>query len=192
MPGMRTFGRVSSRLRELTGSQPTDARVLEMQTARVPRTRFNGPISAHRRYAFGSISLDTVKALKNELGITVNDVVVTLSATAVRNWLDERGELPDDPLVSMIPVSVRAEHEQGQFGNRVSMMIVPIPTNVEDPRERLMQAHEYLRGAKERHPGDPGQPAHGRHRVHPAGRGGDGRCAPRSTSWAGSGRRSTW
>jgi WS/DGAT/MGAT family acyltransferase len=151
MPGMRTFGRVSSRLRELTGSQPTDARVLEMQTARVPRTRFNGPISAHRRYAFGSISLDTVKALKNELGITVNDVVVTLCATAVRDWLDERGELPDDPLVSMIPVSVRAEHEYGQFGNRVSMMIVPIPTNVDDPRERLMQAHEYLRGAKERH-----------------------------------------
>jgi diacylglycerol O-acyltransferase len=151
MPGMRTFGRVSSRLRELTGAQPTDARVLEMQTARVPRTRFNAPISAHRRYAFGSISLDTVKALKNELGITVNDVVVTLCATAVRNWLDERGELPDDPLVSMIPVSVRAEHEYGEFGNRVSMMIVPIPTNVDDPRERLMQAHEYLRGAKERH-----------------------------------------
>jgi hypothetical protein len=51
----------------------------------------------------------------------------------------------------MIPVSVRAEHEYGQFGNRVSMMIVPIPTNVDDPRERLLQAHEYLRGAKERH-----------------------------------------
>jgi diacylglycerol O-acyltransferase / wax synthase len=151
VPGMRTFGRVSSRLRELAGAEPIDARVLEMQTARVPRTRFNGPISAHRRYAFGSISLDTVKALKNELGITVNDVVVTLCATAVRDWLDERGELPDDPLVSMIPVSVRAEHEFGDFGNRVSMMIVPIPTNVDDPRERLMQAHEYLRGAKERH-----------------------------------------
>ncbi len=81
--GARPRGCASS-----TGAEPTDARVLEMQTARVPRTRFNGPISAHRRYAFGSISLDTVKALKNELGITVNDVVVTLCATAVRDWLD--------------------------------------------------------------------------------------------------------
>ena len=151
VPGMRTFGRAASRLRGVVGATPTDPRVLEMQTASVPRTRFNGRISAHRRYAFGSISLDTVKALKNELGITVNDVVVTLCATAVREWLMERGELPDEPLVSMIPVSVRAQHEYGAFGNRVSMMIVPIPTNVDDPRERLMQAHEYLRGAKERH-----------------------------------------
>src|SRR3954465_12492486 len=151
VPGMRTFGRAASRLRSVVGATPTDPRVLEMQTASVPRTRFNGRISAPRRYAFGSISLDTVKALKNELGITVNDVVVTLCATAVRDWLVGGGELPDEPLVSMIPVSVRAQHEYGAFGNRVSMMIVPIPTNVDDPRERLMQAHEYLRGAKERH-----------------------------------------
>jgi WS/DGAT/MGAT family acyltransferase len=151
LPGMRTFGRAASRVRGALGSSRTEPRVLEQQTSSVPRTRFNGPISAHRRYAFGSISLDTVKRLKNELGITVNDVVVTLCATAVRDWLSERGELPAEPLVSMIPVSVRAEHEYGQFGNRVSMMIVPIPTNVDDPRERLLQAHEYLRGAKERH-----------------------------------------
>src|SRR5689334_4456830 len=151
VPGMGTFGRAASRVRGALGRTPTDARVLEMQTAPVPRTRFNGRISPHRRYAFGSISLDTVKQLKNEMGITVNDVVVTICATAVREWLMERDELPDEPLVSMIPVSVRAPHEMGSFGNRVSMMIVPIPTNVEDPRERLMQAHEYLRGAKERH-----------------------------------------
>jgi diacylglycerol O-acyltransferase / wax synthase len=151
VPGMRTFGRMASRVRSAVGSAPTEARVLEMQTASVPRTRFNAPISPHRRYSFGSISLETVKALKNEMGVTVNDVVVTICATAVREWLLERGELPDEPLVSMIPVSVRAKHEYGAFGNRVSMMIVPIPTDVDDVRERLMQAHEYLRGAKERH-----------------------------------------
>jgi diacylglycerol O-acyltransferase / wax synthase len=151
VPGMGTFGRVASRLRGVAGAPRTDPRVLEMQTAPVPRTRFNGPISPHRRFAFGSISLDTVKALKNELGITVNDVVVTVCATAVRDWLLERGELPDEPLVSMIPVSVRAKHEYGSFGNRVSMMIVPIPTNVEHPRERLLAAHGYLKGAKDRH-----------------------------------------
>jgi len=151
VPGMGTFGRAASRVRGALGRTPTDARVLEMQTAPVPRTRFNGRISPHRRYAFGSISLDTVKELKNEMGITVNDVVVTICATAVREWLLERDELPDEPLVSMIPVSVRSPEEYGSFGNRVSMMIVPIPTNVDDPRERLMQAHEYLRGAKERH-----------------------------------------
>jgi len=96
VPGMGTFGRAASRVRGALGRTPTDAHVLEMQTAPVPRTRFNGRISPHRRYAFGSISLETVKALKNEMGITVNDVVVTICATAVREWLMERDELPDE------------------------------------------------------------------------------------------------
>ena len=125
--------------------------VLESTTARPPRTPFNGRISAHRSFSFGSLSLDAVKQLKNELGITVNDVVVALCATAVRDWLLERDALPESPLVAMVPMSVRTEEQKGTYGNRVSMMIVPIPTNVADPRERLMQAHETLKGAKERH-----------------------------------------
>ena len=125
--------------------------VLEATTARPPRTPFNGPISPHRTFAFGSLPLESVKELKNELGITVNDVVVSLCATAVRDWLLERDALPEEPLVAMVPVSVRTKEEMGTYGNRVSMMIVPIPTNVEDPRERLMTAHTTLKSAKERH-----------------------------------------
>jgi diacylglycerol O-acyltransferase / wax synthase len=138
------------KLRELAGA-PGGAGILEVTSARAPRTPFNGRISAHRRYAFGSLSLDTVKAIKNELGITVNDVVVTLCASAVREWLLERDELPRDPLVAMIPVSVRAPHEAKAFGNRISAMIVPIPTNVAHPRDRLRRAHELLRSAKANH-----------------------------------------
>jgi diacylglycerol O-acyltransferase len=51
----------------------------------------------------------------------------------------------------MIPVSVRTEEQMGTFGNRVSAMIVPIPTNVKDPRKRLLRTHEYLRSAKDLH-----------------------------------------
>jgi WS/DGAT/MGAT family acyltransferase len=78
-------------------------------------------------------------------------VVVALCATAVRDWLLERDALPDTPLVAMVPMSVRTEEQMGTYGNRVSMMIVPIPTDVDDPRERLMKAHETLKSAKERH-----------------------------------------
>jgi diacylglycerol O-acyltransferase len=95
--------------------------------------------------------LNKVKAIKNELGITVNDVVVTLCASAVRAWLLERDELPRTPLIAMVPVSVRAPHEAQEFGNRISAMIVPIPTNVPDPRDRLRRAHELLRSAKANH-----------------------------------------
>jgi WS/DGAT/MGAT family acyltransferase len=151
LPGANAFPAVPRLTRALAQVRGDDPSILEVTTARPPKTSFNGRVSPHRRFAFGSLSLDTVKRLKNELGITVNDVVVALCATAVRDWLLERGELPEEPLVAMVPVSVRTEEEAGTFGNRISTMIVPIPTNVEDPRERLLRAHEYLRGAKEHH-----------------------------------------
>jgi WS/DGAT/MGAT family acyltransferase len=139
-----------SKLRGLAGA-PTSPEILEITSARAPRTPFNGRISPHRAFAFGSLSLGAVKAIKDELGITVNDVVVTLCASAVRRWLMERDELPRTPLVAMVPVSVRAPHEAKAFGNRISAMIVPIPTDVADPRDRLQRAHELLRSAKANH-----------------------------------------
>jgi WS/DGAT/MGAT family acyltransferase len=139
-----------SKLRGLAGA-PSDGGILEITSARAPKTSFNGRISPHRRFAFGSLSLDTVKVIKNELGITVNDVVVTLCASAVRQWLIERDELPRTPLVALVPVSVRGPHEAQEFGNRISAMIVPIPTNVPHPRDRLRRAHELLRSAKANH-----------------------------------------
>jgi diacylglycerol O-acyltransferase len=150
IPGAPTVARAVQRVWGLLPGTRYEG-VLETTTARPPRTPFNGRISAHRSFSFGSLPLDSVKALKNELGITVNDVVVALCATAVRDWLVERDALPADPLVAMVPMSVRTEEEKSSYGNRVSMMIVPIPTNVEDPRERLLTAHETLKGAKERH-----------------------------------------
>ena len=114
-------------------------------------TPFNGPVSAHRRFAFGSLSLDAVRQVRREFGTTVNDVVVTICAGAVRDWLMERDALPDDPLVALIPMSVRKRGEKGAWGNRISMMIVPIPTNEPDPAMRLRRTHELLRSAKERH-----------------------------------------
>ena len=125
--------------------------MLEATTARAPRTPFNGPISAHRRFAFGQLSLDAVKALKNAFGVTVNDVVVALCAGAVRDWLLERDALPEEPLVAMVPVSVRTEEQRGAFGNRVSMMIVPIPTDEPDPRGACGARTSCCASAKERH-----------------------------------------
>src|SRR3954453_22869746 len=150
VPGVPTLGRAASRVRRaISGSR--DGEVLERASTPVPRTRFNTRISPHRRFSFGQLSLGRVKAIKNELGITVNDVVIALCASALRTWLLERDELPDDPLVAMVPVSVRTREQMGTFGNRVSAMFVPIPTDVADPHERLMRAHEILKGAKDRH-----------------------------------------
>jgi WS/DGAT/MGAT family acyltransferase len=149
-PGVPALNRGLAGVRHVLGAEE-DAGVLEVTTAKAPRTSFNGPISAHRSFAFGSISLDTVKAIKDAAGVKVNDVVVAICTTAVREWLIERDELPEDPLVAMIPVSVRTVEQRGTFGNRVSMMTVPIPTNEVEPAGRLTRANELLRSAKDRH-----------------------------------------
>lgn len=149
-PGVPALTRGVAKARGLLGA-PEDDGILEVTTARPPRTSFNGRVSPHRSFAYGSVSLDTIKAIKNAAGVTVNDVVVALCAGAVRDWMLATDELPDDPLVALVPVSVRTEEQMGEFGNRVSGMVVPIPTDVADPRARLDRTHELLVSAKEIH-----------------------------------------
>jgi diacylglycerol O-acyltransferase / wax synthase len=65
------------------------------------------------RFVFGQLRLDEVKAVKNARGCTVNDVVVSICAGAVRLWLIAHDELPGEPLVAQIPVSVRTDEQAG-------------------------------------------------------------------------------
>lgn len=150
LPGAMTAARLSMRVAKL-GRGTADGGVLERTNVPAPRTRFNGRVSAHRRFAFTSLPLDRVKAIKDAAGVTVNDAVVALCAGAMRRWLDERGELPAEPLVAMVPVSIRKREEAGTFGNRVSSMFVPIPTDEPTPERRLQRAHEIMLSAKEHH-----------------------------------------
>jgi WS/DGAT/MGAT family acyltransferase len=149
LPGAGVLRRATQMVRKVVPG--ADGGVLEQATATAPRTRFNGLISAHRRYAFGSVSLDTVKAIKNAAGVSVNDVVLAVCARAMREWLTARDELPREPLVAMVPVSVRSEEQAGTFGNRVSVMVVQIPTDAADAGEQLARTNASMRGAKDRH-----------------------------------------
>ena len=106
--------------------------------ARRRRRASTAASAPHRRFAFGSLSLDTRQARsRTSSGSRSTTSSSRCAPSAVRDWLLERDELPDEPLVAMVPVSVRTEEQAGTFGNRISTMIVPIPTNVADPRERL-------------------------------------------------------
>src|SRR4051812_47246465 len=103
IPGANAFplvpraSRVLGRVRRLTGA-PVDDEVLEISAVRAPRTPFNGPLSPHRRFSFGSLPLGMVKAMKDAFGTTVNDVVVALCTSAVRDWLLDHDALPEEPL----------------------------------------------------------------------------------------------
>jgi diacylglycerol O-acyltransferase / wax synthase len=148
VPGAGAVARAAGRLQRIRGGE---GEVVERLSRRPPRTSFNGRVSPHRRFVFGQLSLEEVKAVKNEHGYTVNDVVVALCASAVRRWLIEHDELPHDPLVAQIPVSVRSEEEFGTYGNRIVLMHSPLYTNVEDPIERVRRTHEAMRVMKDRH-----------------------------------------
>jgi WS/DGAT/MGAT family acyltransferase len=118
---------------------------------RAPRTPFNRPVGPHRRWSFCTVPLGDVKAVKKSAGCTVNDVVMALSAGALRRWLIDHEALPSSPLVAAVPVSVRTEDQQGQGGNRVSTMMAPLPTHLADPLERLRACHLAMQAAKQQH-----------------------------------------
>lgn len=113
-----------------------------------PRTSFNRSITSHRRFSFFSMSLSSVKALKRTLGVTLNDVVMAISASALRNYLIDRGELPDDPLVAMVPVSVRSETETNEYANRVTSILGELATDEADPLERVQRIHRAMARSK--------------------------------------------
>lgn len=113
-----------------------------------PPTPFNGPITPHRRFSFGSVPLDDLKAIKQTHDMTVNDVVMAIVTGALRRWLLEHDALPEMPLVAAIPVSIRSDDGPAP-GNQISVMMVRIPTHLRDPDERLTYLHDEIATAKE-------------------------------------------
>ncbi|MDQ1373123.1 MAG: diacylglycerol O-acyltransferase / wax synthase [Actinomycetota bacterium] len=118
-------------------------------TLRAPKTPFNGPITAHRKFAMRSTSLDTIKSIKNALGATVNDVVMAVCAGGLRGYLEHHGALPEEPLVAMVPVSIRTGQEAEKWTNRVSGLLAVIPTDEKDPIERVRKVHESMVSGKQ-------------------------------------------
>jgi hypothetical protein len=70
-------------------------------------------------------------------------------AGALRDHLAAHDELPSTPLTATLPVSIRTPEEEAAYGNRVGVWYLPLPTNIEDPAERLKVAHISTRGARE-------------------------------------------
>ena len=102
-----------------------------------PRTRFNHSLSARRNFTTRQLPLAEVKALGKQLGGTVNDVVLALSAGAARDYLLFHGDLPDEPLQISVPVSADEANTTRDFGNRTSYFPTSLWVNIADPVERF-------------------------------------------------------
>ena len=115
-----------------------------------PPSPLNVRIGSHRRFAWVDADLDRFKAIKSALGGTVNDVVLTVVAGALRSFAIRRGRDPEGmELKAMVPVSVRVDAERGALGNRVAAMYAPLPLYAEDPQERFAIVHAAMGGLKE-------------------------------------------
>jgi diacylglycerol O-acyltransferase len=114
-----------------------------------PVSPLNVRVGPHRRFAWASADLDRFKAIKDALGGTVNDVVLTVVAGALRTLLVRRGREPREELKAMVPVSVRSDDEKGALGNRVSAMYAPLPVQIEDPAARFAAVHAAMGGLKD-------------------------------------------
>lgn len=121
---------------------------------RAPRTRFNAPITPHRTIAFTQLPLADVKKVKNRFGVKINDVVLALTGGVLRDYLLDRDELPSQPLVAMLPVSVHGADESDLVvggTNKVTGMFTLLPTEIADPVERIEHAAEESRKSKAHH-----------------------------------------
>ncbi|HET9875157.1 MAG TPA: wax ester/triacylglycerol synthase family O-acyltransferase [Mycobacterium sp.] len=116
-----------------------------------PPTPWNKTITGHRRFAMRTSSLENIKQLKNVTGGTVNDVVMAICAGGLREYLLAHDALPERPLRAMVPVSIRAGDEADPWTNRVSATIAELPTDCDDPVERVARCHQAMQDAKRMH-----------------------------------------
>ena len=115
-----------------------------------PPSPYNTTISPHRRFTWVRADLADLKAIKNALGGTVNDVVLTIVTRALRRHLMRRGVATDDlELRAMVPVSVRGEDQRGTLGNQVAAIMAPLPVHCEDPATCLATISESMNELKD-------------------------------------------
>jgi diacylglycerol O-acyltransferase / wax synthase len=126
---------IRRRLRESQGEEHDISSPLPPTPA--PKTPWNAAITAHRRFAYCTVPLAEAKEVRQAFGCTFNDVVMAVCSGALRRYLERHEALPDEPLIAMVPVSVRSGNEDDAYSNRISSLMANLATDVTDPVERL-------------------------------------------------------
>lgn len=134
---MAQYGRAA--LRDQTAVLPYEA----------PRSMLNKPISGSRRVAAQSWDIARVLKVAKARGVTLNDIVLAMSAGALRRYLMANDALPDDPLIASVPVSMRTgDGDGGGGGNAITFVLCNLATNLENPDDRLEAITSSMRATK--------------------------------------------
>jgi diacylglycerol O-acyltransferase len=136
---MADYGRAA--LKDQTAVLPYEA----------PRCMLNKPISGSRRVATQSWDIARVLKAGKARGVTLNDMVLAMSAGALRRYLIANDALPDDPLIASVPVSMRTGGDgaaDGGGGNAITFVLCNLATNLDNPDDRLEAITSSMRATK--------------------------------------------
>jgi diacylglycerol O-acyltransferase len=136
----RTLVEVGAGLKPLVGLS---------RLGRAPASSLNRPIGPHRRWEMVSLELDAVKAVRDAVGGTVNDVLLAVVAGALRVLLTTRGEELPATVRAMIPVSVRGTDSAGELGNRITAIFCDLPVGEANAAERVRCVTREMNALKE-------------------------------------------
>lgn len=115
-------------------SQAKDHELVSPRQA--PKCIFNKKIGRARRFATHKIAFSRIRDIAHRANGTINDVILALSAGSMRRYLIELDALPAEPLIAMLPVSIRTKDED-DAGNAIGAILANLGTNVHDAGERL-------------------------------------------------------
>src|SRR6201998_1713371 len=118
-----------------------------------PRTRLNAPITARRSVAFAAVAMEDLRAITAAFDVTVNDVFLTATTSAVRRWLEAYDAVPDQPLRTLMPISTRAVDDNA--ANSFSATVVTLPVYLADPVQQLASIHAETRRIKKQRRAEP-------------------------------------
>lgn len=150
--GARAIGEVENTVAVVRHAISGLGEVVGTSLSPASESPFNQPLGPHRRFDWIRFDLEETKEMGRKLGGTVNDVVLSIVAGAVRRFMAGRGlPLDDMEFRVLVPVSIRGHEEKQSPGNRVSMLLVPLPVAEPNPRKRLEQIVETTQELKASH-----------------------------------------
>ncbi|SDD36989.1 acyltransferase, WS/DGAT/MGAT [Rhodococcus tukisamuensis] len=117
-------------------------------TFSAPESMLNVPIGGARRFAARSWPIERLCLVAKHAGATVNDVVLAMCSGALRSFMGDLDALPADPLIAMVPVSLRGEHHENQVGNEIGMLACNLATDLADPVRRLRVVRDSMTEGK--------------------------------------------
>ena len=132
----KQFGSMRTVFKEVNKSLHKATRNPDFVSAfQAPQSILNTPITGSRRFAAQSWPLARFKALTKEFNCTLNDIVLAVCSSALRNYLITQNALPPKPLIAMVPVSLR--QDESTDGNQIGMILANLGTHVADPSDRV-------------------------------------------------------